>query len=109
MLSITIVMNAWAFPLQQFIPAVGTELLTVGETLVGVLVAADGFGHLAGAAIMASRRGIQFHGRYFAFGSIIVLLASAAYVWSPWYALAFVLLLISGLGQAGFPPCRAAL
>ena len=109
MLSITIVMNAWAFPLQQFIPAVGTELLTVGETLVGVLVAADGFGHLAGAAIMASRRGIQFHGRYFAFGSIIVLLASAAYVWSPWYALAFVLLLISGLGQAGFSTMQSSI
>ena len=109
MLSITIVMNAWAFPLQQFIPAVGTELLTVGETLVGVLVAADGFGHLAGAAIMASRRGIQFHGRYFAFGSIIVLLASAAYVWSPWYALAFALLLISGLGQAGFSTMQSSI
>ena len=101
MLSITIVMNAWAFPLQQFIPAVGQELLLVGPALVGALVAADGFGHLAGAAVMASTRGIRFHGRYFAFGSIIVLLASAAYVWSPWYALSFVILFVSGLGQAG--------
>ena len=109
MLSITIVMNAWAFPLQQFIPAVGTELLGVGETLVGVLVAADGFGHLAGAAMMASTRGIRFHGRYFAFGSIIVLLASAAYVWSPWYVLAFVLLLVSGLGQAGFSTMQSSI
>ncbi len=109
MLSITIAMNAWAFPLQQFIPAVGTELLAVGETLVGVLVAADGFGHLAGAAVMASTRGVRFHGRYFAFGSIIVLLASAAYVWSPWYALAFALLLVSGLGQAGFSTMQSSI
>ena len=109
MLSITIVMNAWAFPLQQFIPAVGTDQLGVGEALVGILVAADGFGHLAGAAMMASTRGIRFHGRYFAFGSVIVLLASAAYVWSPWYALAFGLLLISGLGQAGFSTMQSSI
>ena len=109
MLSITIVMNAWAFPLQQFIPAVGTDQFGVGEALVGILVAADGFGHLAGAAMMASTRGIRFHGRYFAFGSVIVLLASAAYVWSPWYALAFGLLLISGLGQAGFSTMQSSI
>ena len=109
MLSITIAMNAWAFPLQQFIPAVGTELLVVGPALVGLLVAADGFGHLAGAAMMASTRAIRFHGRYFAFGSIVVLLASAAYVWSPWYAVAFVLLLVSGLGQAGFSTMQSSI
>ena len=109
MLSITMVMNAWAFPLQQFIPAVGTDQLDVGETLVGILVAADSLGHLAGAAMIASTRGVLYHGRYFAFGSIIVLLASAAYVWSPWYALAFALLLISGLGQAGFSTMQSSI
>ena len=109
MLSITIVMNAWAFPLQQFTPAVGQELLLVGPALVGVLVAADGFGHLAGAAVVASTRAIRFHGRYFAFGSIIVLVASAAYVWSPLYALSFALLFVSGLGQAGFSTMQSSI
>ena len=109
MLTITIVMNAWAFPLQQFIPAVGTDLLVVGPSLVGLLVAADGFGHLAGAAMIASTRGIRFHGRYFAFGSIFVLLVSAAYVWSSWYAAAFALLLVSGLGQAGFSTMQSSI
>ena len=109
MLTITIVMNAWTFPLQQFIPAVGTDLLGVGPALVGLLVAADGFGHLAGAAMMAATRGLRFHGRYFAFGSIVVLLASAAYVWSSWYAVAFVLLLVSGLGQAGFSTMQSSI
>ncbi len=109
MLSITIIMNALAFPLQQFIPAVGTSLLGVGPALVGVLVAADGFGHLAGAAMMAASRGVRYHGRYFTYGSIIVLLVSAAYVWSPWYGLAFALLLISGLGQAGFSTMQSSI
>ena len=109
MLTITVVMNSLAFPLQQFIPAVGRELLDVGPALVGALVAADGFGHLAGAGVVASTRGVRYHGRYFAFGSIIVLLASAAYVWSPWYAFAFVLLFISGLGQAGFSTMQSSI
>ena len=109
MLSITLVMNALAFPLQQFIPAVGKDLLEVGPALVGALVAADGFGHLAGAAAMASTRGVRYHGRYFTFGSIVVLLASAAYVWSPWYALAFILLFVSGLGQAGFSTMQSSI
>ncbi len=109
MLSITIVMNSLVFPLQQFIPAVGKELLMVGPALVGTLVAADGFGHLAGAAMMASTRAVRFHGRYFAFGSIIVLLASAAYVWSSWYSLAFVILFVSGLGQAGFSTMQSSI
>ena len=109
MLAITLVMNSMAFPLQQFIPAVGTSLLEVGPALVGVLVAADGFGHLAGAAMVANRRGIRYHGRYFAFGSIVVLVTSAAYVWSPWYALAFVLLLVSGIGQSGFSTMQSSI
>ena len=109
MLSITIVMNALAFPLQQFIPAVGKELLGVGAALVGVLVAADGFGHLVGAAVVATTRRLRYHGRYFTFGSIIVLVASTAYVWSPWYALAFVLLFVSGLGQAGFSTMQSSI
>ena len=109
MLSITMIMNALAFPLQQFIPAVGKDLLDVGPALVGALVAADGFGHLAGAAAVASTRGVRYHGRYFAFGSIIVLLVSAAYVWSPWYPLAFVLLFVSGLGQAGFSTMQSSI
>ncbi len=109
MLSITLVMNAWAFPLQQFVPAVGTSLLEVGPLLVGFLVASDGIGHLVGAAMIASTRAVRFHGRYFAFGSIIVLLASAAYVWTPWYAVAFVLLFASGLGQSGFSTMQSSI
>ena len=109
MLAVTLVMNSMAFPLQQFIPAVGTSLLEVGPALVGALVAADGFGHLTGAAVVANTRGVRYHGRYFAFGSIVVLVASATYAWSPWYALTFVLLLASGIGQSGFSTMQSSI
>lgn len=102
MLFITVVMNALAFPLQQFIPAIGRDQLHVGPALVGLLAAADGFGQFAAAAVIASTRNLRYHGRLFAFGSLVVLIIGISFVWSPWYPLSFTLLMIGGVGQAGF-------
>ena len=105
---ITIVMNALAFPVQQFIPAIGRDHLGVGVTLVGLLVAADGFGQLAGAGIMAISRDLRYHGRVFVLGSTGVLLMGIIFVWSPWYALTFGLLTLSGIAQSGFSTMQSA-
>ncbi len=105
---ITIVMNALAFPVQQFIPAIGRDHLEVGVTLVGLLVAADGFGQLAGAGIMAITRDLRYHGRVFVLGSTGVLLMGIIFVWSPWYALTFGLLTLSGIAQSGFSTMQSA-
>ena len=105
---ITIVMNALAFPVQQFIPAIGRDHLGVGITLVGLLVAADGFGQLAGAGIMAITRDLRYHGRVFVLGSTGVLLVGIIFVWSPWYGLTFGLLTLSGIAQSGFSTMQSA-
>ena len=105
---ITIVMNALAFPFQQFILAIGRDHLGVGVTLVGLLVAADGFGQLAGAGIMAISRDLRYHGRVFVAGSMGVLLIGVIFVWSPWYALTFGLLTLSGIFQSGFSTMQSA-
>ncbi|MDA1127617.1 MAG: MFS transporter [Chloroflexi bacterium] len=105
---ITIVMNALAFPFQQFIPAIGRDHLGVGVTLVGLLAAADGFGQLAGAGIMAISRDLRYHGRVFVLGSLGVLLIGMVFVWSPWYALTFGLLTLSGIAQSGFSTMQSA-
>ena len=105
---ITIVMNALAFPAQQFIPAIGRDHLGVGAALVGLLVAADGFGQLAGAGIMALSRDLRFHGRVFVMGSLGVLLIGVFFVWSPWYVLTFALLTMGGIAQSGFSTMQSA-
>ena len=105
---ITIVMNALAFPFQQFIPAIGRDHLGVGATLVGLLVAADGFGQLAGAGIMAISRDLRYHGRVFVLGSAGVLIMGTIFVWSPWYGLTFGLLTLGGIAQSGFSTMQSA-
>ena len=105
---ITIVMNALAFPFQQFIPAIGRDHLEVGVALVGLLVAADGFGQLAGAGIMAIRRDLRYHGRVFVMGSVGVLLIGMIFVWPTWYAVTFVLLTLGGVAQSGFSTMQSA-
>ncbi len=105
---ITIVMNALAFPFQQFIPAIGRDHLEVGVVLVGLLVAADGFGQLAGAGIMAISRDLRFHGRVFVMGSVGVLLIGMIFVWPTWYVLTFTLLTLGGVAQSGFSTMQSA-
>ena len=102
MLYVTIVMNALAFPLQQFIPDIGANNLGVGATLVGLLVAAEGIGQMVGAGSMAATRNLQRHGIVFLLGSTAVLVMAILFVWSPWYMLAFLVLVVGGVGQSGF-------
>ena len=109
MLYITIIMNAVAFPAQQLITAIGDTNLNVGETLIGVLVAAEGVGQLIGAGLMAVSRNIQYHGRVFAIGSTIVLIMGLMWAWSPWYVLTFCILILGGIGQSGFGTMQSSI
>jgi MFS family permease len=109
LLYVTIVMNAMAFPVRQFIPAIGRDQLELSATLVGLLLAAESFGQLAGAAVMALTRNLQYLGRVYVIGSLVVLSTAALFSWSPWYALAFILLAIGGIGQAGFSTMQSTI
>ncbi len=109
LLYVTMVMNALAFPTRQFIPAIGSDYFGVGAGLIGLLAAAEGFGQLVGAGVIASVRHLSYPGRFFVGGSGLVLLTALLFVWTPWYGLAFVLLALGGCGQAGFSTMQSAL
>jgi len=102
-------MNALAFPIRQFIPAIGSEYLGVGAGLVGLLAAAESVGQLAGAGVIACSRHLQYHGRVFVGGSVIVLIMALLFVRAPWYILAFALLALGGCGQAGFSTMQSSI
>jgi MFS family permease len=109
LLYVTVVMNALAFPMEQFIPAVGRDHLGVGPALTGLLLASEGFGRLAAAGIMAVGPGSRYHGRVFVVGSLVVLVLTVLFAWSPWYGLSFALLTVSGIGQAGFGTMQSSI
>ena len=106
---VTIVMNALAFPVQQFVPAVGRDNLHVGIGLVGLLVAAEGFGQLAGAGVLAVSRGSGNRGAVFVLGSMLVLVVALCFAWAPWYYLALLVLAVGGMGQAAFGAMQSAI
>ena len=99
---ITIFMNLLLFPYMQMIPVIARDMLHVGPGLMGVLMAADGFGALIGAVFIASSRTLTRHGRYYLGGSLLALFVAVLFAYSQWYTVSLALLLILGLGTAGF-------
>ncbi len=108
-LTISLVMNGMVLPVQYFIPVIATDVLRVGPALGGLLGAADGIGAFAGAMVIATRRRFSFHGRYFAFGAIIVAVGVATVAWSPWFLVSFLVLFTAGVGQSGFSTMQSTI
>ena len=85
------------------------DVLHVGPALMGILQAAQGFGAVMGAILIASSGSISFHGRIFVGGSLLSLIGLGVFAVSPWYLLSFSSLLFLGLGASGFATIQAAL
>jgi MFS family permease len=108
-LSMSLIMNSLVFPIQYFIPVIASDLLMVGPTLGGLLGSAEGIGNFLGGVILAVRRDIGQYGRVFAIGALLVAVMVTLVAWSPWFAVSFSLLLLGGLGQAGFSTMQSTI
>ena len=108
-LSMSLIMNSLVFPIQYFIPVIASDLLMVGPTLGGLLGSAEGIGNFLGGVILVVRGNIGHHGRIFAIGALLVAIMVTLVAWSPWFAVSFTLLLLGGLGQAGFSTMQSTI
>ncbi len=108
-LSMSLIMNSLVFPIQYFIPVIASDLLMVGPTLGGLLGSAEGIGNFLGGIILAVWRDIGHYGRVFAIGALLVAVMVTLVAWSPWFAVSFSLLLLGGLGQAGFSTMQSTI
>ncbi len=106
---ITVFMNLLMFPFQQLIPVVASEVLHVGPTLMGLLLAFEGLGALAGSIAIASASNLTHHGRVYLGGSLIGLVVLLAFSFSQWYSVSLTLMLLMGLGTAGFGTMQATI
>jgi MFS family permease len=106
---VTIVMNTSGFCYSALIAPIGLDVFRVSPTLVGALAAAEPLGAIiVGVALAAG----WFHlngARALLQGSFLFLGGVIAMALSPWYGLAFILLLIGGLGTAAFSNMQTSL
>src|SRR5216684_7065547 len=106
---VTIVMNTSGFCYSALIAPIGLDVYRISPTLVGALAAAEPLGAIIiGVALAAG----WFHlngARALLQGSFLFLGGVIAMALSQWYGLAFVLLLIGGLGTAAFSNTQTSL
>ena len=108
-LSMSLIANALVFPIEFFIPVIASDLLSVGTVLGGVLGSAANIGTMIGALIIATTRDLRYHGRLFVVGGLAFSLAVMLIAWSPWFGLSFTLLLLGGVGHAGFSTMQSTI
>ncbi len=101
-LVITFFMNLLLFPYMQMVSIISKEVLSVGPLLMGILMASDGFGALIGSTALASKSKMEFHGRYYLYGSILSLSGLLLFGISDIYFISMILLFALGLGTSGF-------
>ena len=101
-LGVTLIMNALAFSSESLFPVVARDHLHVGAGLAGVLISAQSIASLVAVVVIASLGAIRYHGRILCFGTTLQFLSLLLFALSPWYGLSLVMLLLVGLGVAGF-------
>ncbi len=106
---ITVFMNLLLFPYQQLIPVIAKDVLHVDATLMGLLLALEGLGALTGAILIASASGLTHHGRVYLFGSLAGLVVLLLFSFSQWYGVSLALMMLMGLGTAGFGTMQATI
>jgi len=108
-LIITLIMNAMAFSVESLFPVVARDHLGVGAGLTGILISAQAIGSLAAATVIASLAVVRFHGRIFCLGLSLQLLSLLFFALSPWYPVSFLMLMLAGLGAAGYSTMQSTI
>ena len=106
---VTIVTNAFAFAYSGLVAPLGQGEFHVSPALVGLLAAGEPLGALLGGALIAA--GLLRLDRRLAFagGAALFMVALIFMALSPFYWLAFALLVIGGFGTAGFGNMQSTL
>ena len=108
-LAVTLIMNALAFSTESLFPVVARDHLHVGAGLAGVMISAPAIGSLSAATAIAWLGIVKYHGQVFCVGITLQLLGLLLFALSPWYSLSFVMLLLAGLGSAGFSTMQSTI
>jgi MFS family permease len=107
-LAVTVALNAFGFSYVALMAPIGRDVFGASAVGVGVLVAAEPFGAILGAMLLARRATPAGLGLFLA-GAIGFLILLALMPHSPGFLVATALLVTSGLGTAAFGTLQSSL
>lgn len=108
-LIVTVIFNVWGFPYTSMIPVIGKDTLGLGPDLVGLLAGTEGAGALTGALLIAAFAGAAQFRRIYFFGTLLFMAATLAFAWCRLPELSALILLVGGLGGAGFATMQSTI
>ncbi len=101
-LAVTVIVNLWGFAYITMVPVIGERVLHLSPTLIGVLMSTEGFGALLGALLVGRTDRPMRYAQIYTGSSLLFLFAVLAFALSSAAALSFGLILLCGIGIAGF-------
>ena len=108
-LTVTVILNLFAFPCLSMIPVIGEGRLHLGPAEIGVLTSMDGLGALAGTSLIAIVVRPSLFTRIYASGAALLLAMMLAFGLSTHFALSLGIMFMIGLGFSGFAAMQSAI
>lgn len=106
---VSAVLNILIFPSMSLLPVFARDVLERGPLGLGLLSAGYSIGTFTGLYLVHRLRHFVSHNRIFVTGALLECCTLAVFAFSPFYALSWVMLFCTGIGQAGFHTMRSVI
>lgn len=107
-LFVTVFTNMFAVPFAAMIPVIGKEKMELSASLIGILASAEGIGAMIGTLVIAAVQPRNLPRTYF-LGTTFFMLGVLCFATLDSFALAVTVLILTGLGHAGFSASQSAI
>ena len=108
-LLLTAIMNAWVFPFQALVPVFARDVLGTGPLGLGVLVGSYGLGVLVGLGFVHWGRKHVSDPALYVIGCLLCAVMVLCFSFSRLFSLSLVLMVVAGIGQAGFSTMQSGI
>jgi len=106
---VTIILNVFGFPYASMVPVLGRARYQVEPALIGVLSASEGMGAFLGALVIAFAARPAWFKRLYLYGAVVFVTGVFCLSLAPYYGMGVTIMLIAGLGMAGFGAMQSTL
>ena len=108
-LTFTVIVNLFGFSYVSIAPVIGEQVLGLDPVRVGLMMATEGVGALVGSLALATFVRPAWYRPIFNAGAAGFLAMVVLFSFSAWFAVSLPLLLLAGLGVAGFAAMQGTL